>query len=118
MPFRYDIEGLDKDMDIDMTEISKLYDEYFIEMKSNIQESIKLYGSEDFARLERVIHNMKGISSSLNINDIYAAANDLDAKLKRGYFDTASADMDNFIKLFIAAEKDIRGFFKQNAVNL
>lgn len=118
IPFRYDITGLAKDMDIDLATISNLYTEYFAEMKANIEESIKLYGSRDFIKLERVIHNIKGISVSLNVNDIYDAANKFDMKLKRDDFDTVTTDINNIINLYNAAKKDIIAFFKQNAVNI
>jgi hypothetical protein len=118
IPFKYDIIGLAKDMDIDLAAISNLYNEYFLEMKTNIQESQELYKSENWARLERVIHNIKGISISLNIDDIYTVSNKLDTNLKLGNYDTAAFNINNIRELFNAAENDIKEFFKQNSIRL
>jgi hypothetical protein len=118
IPFRYDIIGLAKDMDIDLAAISNLYSEYFLEMKINLQESRDYYSNKNWLKLERIMHNIKGISISLNIDDIYNVSNELDTALKLGNYNTAAFDIDNISELFNNAENDIREFFRQNTIRI
>jgi HPt (histidine-containing phosphotransfer) domain-containing protein len=114
--FRYDIEGLAKDMEVELSTLSTLYSEYFHEMKINIEESKTLANSEDWFRLERVIHNIKGISTSLNISDIYSFSNKLDVNLKNGKTDAAINDINTINELFNACENSVRQFFKEKEI--
>lgn len=116
--FRYDIEGLIKDMQIDLNTISALYTEYFLEMKINLQESRNFFANKNWDMLERVIHNIKGVSTSLNIYDIYLISNKLDINLKQGNYSTVDLDINSISELFNAAERDIRDFFKQNDIRI
>jgi hypothetical protein len=79
--FRYDINIITEDMEVDLKSISALYSEYFLEMKDNLNKSKNLCKSGEYKKLERVIHNIKWISYSLNILDIYTVANKLDIEL-------------------------------------
>lgn len=116
--FRYDIEGLAKDMEIDLSTISPLYAEYFLEMKTNLEESRKYFATKNWDRLQRVMHNIKGISTSLNVDDVYLVSNRLDINLKQGIYSTAELDINNISELFNIAENDIREFLKQNDIRI
>lgn len=115
---RYDIEGLARDMEIELGDLPALYSEYFLEMRINLQESRAMYNIKDWDKLERVIHNIKGISTSLNVDDVYLLSNKLDNKLKGANFDNVLPDIDYITDLFIAAENDIKEFFKQNDIKI
>ncbi|MTK12850.1 MAG: hypothetical protein F8N39_12430 [Clostridiaceae bacterium] len=115
---RYDIEGLAKDMEVDLTTISTLYSEYFLEMKENIYKSETPCAKEDYASLERIIHNIKGTSISLNIKDIYYTSLSLDNQLKNNKCEQATYGINTINELFNEAEKDIKEFFHQNGIEL
>lgn len=110
--FRYDIKGLCEDIGVSYEDIYSLYLEYFSEMKGNIQECKALCESKAWDRLEREVHNMKGISINLNITDVYTACNTLDYQLRTGEYGSAFKNLDYIYKLFDKAENDIKEFFK------
>ena len=113
---RYDIEGFANDLEVDLLTISTLYSEYLLEMKINIEESMDFLKKKDWHMLQHKVHNMKGISSTLRVDDIYSAANDLDMDLKRGECLKAEESILSIINLFNLAEKDIKHFFHQNNI--
>ncbi|MDP4146357.1 MAG: hypothetical protein Q8936_18060 [Bacillota bacterium] len=117
-PCKYNIMELVEDMGVSITDISSLYSEYITEMRSNIQESKFLCSEKDWTRLERVIHNMKGISTSLNITDLYEVSAALDKQLKLGKYDDVQNDINHIEELFNIAEKDIKEFFKQHSITI
>jgi HPt (histidine-containing phosphotransfer) domain-containing protein len=115
---RYDIDALIKMLGVEFSDVSPLYLEYFFEMKENIQESKALCKEKDWNRLQRIVHNMKGISVSLNVNDLYAASTNLDIQLKKGLYDTVAQAIEDIQELFNAAELEIRDFFKQQGISI
>jgi HPt (histidine-containing phosphotransfer) domain-containing protein len=118
VPFRYKIEDLAADMEVDLLTVSTLYTEYFIEMKQCIYKSKNLCTAKDWQKLERVIHNIKGISNSLNIDDIYNVSNELDNELNRHIYDNIDKFLENINNLFLICEKDIKKFFRLNSIIL
>ncbi|MDP4090238.1 MAG: Hpt domain-containing protein [Bacillota bacterium] len=116
--FRYNIEGLAADMEIDLAELTSLYSEYFIEMRINIQESKALRANNDWVKLERIIHNMKGISTSLNVDDVYLMAAKLDNKLRSANYENIENDINFIVELYNRAENDIMEFFKEKDMKI
>lgn len=116
--FRYDIKGFAADMEIDLRSVSALYSEYFHEMKENISKSRELGSTGEWQKFQRVIHNIKGISSSLNILDIYDISSKLDIELINNKYDNALMFLNIISNLFNTCEKDIKQFFKQNDITI
>ncbi|HEY5561618.1 MAG TPA: hypothetical protein VIK72_07655 [Clostridiaceae bacterium] len=115
---RYNIQGLADDMEVNLSTLSSLYSEFFHEMKINIEESKDLCNSKDWWKLQRVIHNIKGISSCLYIEDIYDISNKLDIELKKQAYENALPDITSINNLLISSETDIKEFFKKNGINM
>ena len=116
--FRYNIKGLADDMEVSLGTLASLYSEFFHEMKINIQESKELCISKDWRKLERVIHNIKGISSCLYISDIYDSSQKLDTELKKQNYETTSFDINYMNTLLATCEIDIKEFFKKDGINI
>lgn len=114
--FKYNIEGLANDMEIDLPTISTLYAEFFFEMKANINETKILSKNGDWKNVEEILHNIKGICTSLNIDDLYNIVNKLDSELKRKIYDNVMIYLDSIINLFVSCENDIREFFKEKNI--
>lgn len=110
--FRYDIKGLCEDIGVPYEDIASLFSEYFSEMKDNIQECKTLYINRDWMKLEREVHNMKGISVNLNVTDVYNTCTTLDYQLRTYQYENINTNLEKIYELYNAAENDIREFFK------
>jgi len=117
-PFRYDIKGLAADMEVDLQVLSSLYSEFFHEMKLNIEESKSLCINEDWMKLQRVIHNIKGISACLNVNDLYTISHKLDIELKNQKYENIFTNITFIGNLFNSSEFDIKDFFKKYGISI
>jgi len=115
-PFRYNIKELADDMEVTLETLSSLYSEFFHEMKIDIQESRALTLSKDWPKLQRIIHNIKGISTCLNIHDIYYVSQKLDMDLKINKYETVLSDVNSINDFFNSCETDIREYFKNNEI--
>lgn len=115
---KYNIEAFAEELGVDLKTISSLYANYFIEMKSETGEMIKLFDEKNWTMLERVVHNIKGVSANLYINDVYEAASVFDALLrdkKTEYSDKYISIIEMLIK---EAEITVREFFTGKGVEL
>lgn len=112
---RYDIEGLMKDIGLELREIAVLYHEYFTEMRSNIFDAKMLISGEQWEKFGRVVHNMKGISVSLNVADVYEALVSLDREIKNNIHIRAAQRLESIEELFHEAEEYIKEYIKHNS---
>lgn len=113
MEIKYDIEGLAKELEIDIEGIVGLYASYFEEMKSEITDMKEHLVKHDWKMLERVIHNIKGVSINLNISDVYSEAEKFDILLKKDVTENAGDYVDSIAHLIENAEVEIQRFFSE-----
>ena len=115
---RYDIQGLADELEVELSDIVKLYSNYIEEMASEIEEMQKFLLKKDWVMLERVVHNIKGVSANLNIEDVFNEAEAFDNLLKKGVADDSGYYVNNIETLLKAAENEIKSFFAQYGLAL
>lgn len=118
IPYRYDIEGFAKELEVEFRTLVDLYREYFNEMKSEITEAKRFADSSDWVMLERTVHNIKGISANLVINDIYEEAKTLDTCLKSNMTENAAAFITQIENLLFQAEIEVKRIFTNKELEL
>jgi len=111
--FRYDIDGLAKELEVDLEDILGLYASYFEEMNSSITELETNNSQENWAMLQRAIHNIKGVSANLRIEDVFVEAEKLDHLLKANSYSEAGDYIKSIIKLIEKAEQDVKNYFNE-----
>lgn len=115
---RYDIASLAEELDVSMAEIAPLFASYIGEMKSEASDMLAYLSKCDWGMLQRVVHNIKGVSANLNINDVYEGAAFFDALLKQNRVEEAARHVASIIGLLNNAEREIRNFFWYYGYNL
>jgi HPt (histidine-containing phosphotransfer) domain-containing protein len=80
--------GIDKDTVIELLGI------YCCEMSEEMQKIEGFLENQDWSGLQRTIHNVKGVSANLYLQDMFQAAEVIDLKLKKNDYN----DIENFIK--------------------
>lgn len=115
---KYDIEGLANELEVDLESIIGLYSSYFEEMKSEIDSMKGFLMKRDWYMLQRVVHNIKGVSANLGINDVFAEAEKFDILLKNNENDKANIYSENIEKMIASAESEIRKYFDGKGLSL
>lgn len=110
---RYDIEGLANELEVDIGDIATLFLNYFYEMKSEIVAIQQHLSVRNWNMLERVVHNIKGVSANLNVSDVYEEAAVFDILLKQNKTDDADIHVQKLARLLTNSEKEIREFFNE-----
>ncbi len=113
---RYNIDGLISELEIELEDAAELYRSYEMEMKEEIEAMEELCSSKDYEKLERVIHNIKGVSANLGINDVYQTAADFDIKLKNGITDSADVNVAYLVLMIKNSIEEIKVFFNNKGL--
>ena len=116
--YRYDIKGLAEELEFEIEDISMLFSKYFEEIKDNITDMKKYLEQRDWSMLERVIHNIKGVSVNLNILDVHEEAAAFDMLLKENKTDDAHVHVDKLVELLHDSENEIKKIFLQMGLRL
>ena len=110
---RYDIQGLADELEADISDIAVLFLNYIGEMKEEVGSIQDFLSKKDWNMLQRVVHNIKGVSANLHIDDVYKAAAEFDADLKHQKTQRAEDHAKRLTGLLKGAEDEIRKFFSE-----
>lgn len=115
---RYDIKGLQQELEIDISDLATLFSSYINEMQSEIAELYKYLSDGDFNMLQRVVHNIKGVSANLWIEDVQKLASDFGDMLKRGDTFESGSQISLLLRTINEAQYEIRKYFSQYGYSL
>ena len=115
---KYNIEGLAKELEVELESIVDLYSSYIQEMKEEMTELNAYLEKADWTMLERVVHNIKGVSVNLNIMDVYEEAEKFDVLLKKNITSDSHLCVGKLIKLINESEIEIIKFFNENGFKM
>lgn len=115
---RYDIDELIEEMEVGEENIWELYKSYFWEMRENIDDISKCLKANELEKVERILHNIKGVSINLNILDVHKEASSFSEKIKLGLEEKYEDYLNNLTHLLNGAEKEVKNFFKEKGISL
>lgn len=115
---RYDIKGLAEELEFEVDDIAGLFSKYFEEMATDISDMQKYLSNSDWYMLERVVHNIKGVSINLNIHDVFEEASEFDVLLKQSKAEGAALHVSKLAELINSAEIEIRKKFLEMDITL
>ena len=111
------LEDLIRDIGINKDTMVELLKIYCSEMSEEMQQ-VKLYlSSKEWTGLERTVHNIKGISANLYLQDMFKAAEVLDLKLKKNDYNGIENSIYNMLDTFNATLKSIHIISAQHVLN-
>ncbi|MCX8132054.1 MAG: Hpt domain-containing protein [Clostridia bacterium] len=116
--FRYDIEGLAEGLGVSIEDISGLFASYFNEMQGEINDMRQFLECSDWDMLERVVHNVKGVSANLGITDVFEEAERFDVLLKSRETKNSAKYVDSLEQLINSAKEEIKDYFCQRGCAL
>lgn len=115
---KYNIQALIEEMEVSNEDMRDLYRSYFNEAKENIKDIEELIEKGDWDKIERVIHNIKGVSVNLNIKDVYRASISFYDCIKNGIIYNGKVQVKILTNLLMEAEKEVRIYFEQKGISL
>jgi chemotaxis protein histidine kinase CheA len=110
---KYDITGFSTDLGLSIKEISELYYELINELNLALLELKTLVDGQDYTKIQKIIHNIKGVSGNYRINDIYNETTRINDLLSSNDYSTLKKDLTNLFAICIDAQNEIRFFFEQ-----
>lgn len=110
---KYDIEGLASELEVTLSDLAPLFSSYFDEMSEAAGEMELFLLDGEWNKLQRVVHNIKGVSVNLGIKDVYSAAGVLDALLKEGEYQEAGIHVKIVLSILADARENIEKYFEE-----
>ena len=114
----YDIIGFTQDLGLTIEEVSKLYAELINEINSALLELNFLINKRDLVKIQKIIHNIKGVSGNYRISDIYRETTKINDALKSTNYSTLEKDLNHLFDVSNMAIIEIKSFFKQNSISI
>lgn len=113
---KYDIAGFAHDLGLNMREVSEFYAELINEINSALLELKILMNKRDLVMIQKIIHNIKGVSGNYRINDIYEETSKINDALRVDNYNTLEKDLNNLFNISDTALQEIKDFFKQKSI--
>jgi HPt (histidine-containing phosphotransfer) domain-containing protein len=107
------IEDLTCNIGIDKDTVIELLDIYCRDMSEEIQRVKLFHTNQDWVGLQRTIHNIKGVSANLYLQDMFKAAEQLDERLKKCDFKGIEHCIQDLLHTFDETLKSINIISKQ-----
>ena len=114
----YDITGFTHDLGLTIEEVSKFYAELISEINSALLELKFLMTKKDLVKIQKIIHNIKGVSGNYRITDIYRETSKINDALKKNNYTSLEKDLNHLFDISDMAIKEIKKFFKQRSISI
>lgn len=120
---RYDLKGFSDDLGLPIEDISDLFSDFIMEINSEISKeknilSEIILSKKSLTELERINHNIKGISANYRILDIYEETLKISDALRNVDVAYLKPLFDNFFVISENAVREIACYFEENCISL
>lgn len=110
--YKNNIEELAEEFELSIEDLKDLYSTYLIDIKEYIKKIEVLYIEKLWSELFRNIHNIKGMTANLRLDDVFHESSKLCKGLKEGSLPN-KRDIDKFLKLLETSYEKINSLFLQ-----
>ena len=115
---KYDITGFICDLGLPLEEASKFYAELIHEINIAILELKILINKNDSVSIQKIIHNLKGVSGNYRISDVYSETTKINDTLKIAGYNTLEKDLNHLFHVCTMAIKEIRSYFNERSISI
>lgn len=115
---KYDIVGFANDLGLSIEDISDLYAELIHELNSALLELKILINDKNPPKIQKIIHNIKGVSGNYRLTDLYEETSKINDALKNSEYADFEKDLNHLVNISYAAIKEITNFFKQKSISI
>ena len=96
---QYDITGFTHDLGLSMKEVSGFYAELINEINSALLELKVLINKKDLVKIQKIIHNIKGVSGNYRLIDIYEESTKINDSLKSINYTEFEKDLNHLFNI-------------------
>gem|GEM_PF-1855406 len=115
---KYDIVGFANDLGLSIEDISDLYAELIHELNSALLELKILMNDKNLPKIQKIIHNIKGVSGNYRLTDLYEETSKINDALKNSEYADFEKDLNHLVNISYAAIKEITIFFKRKSISI
>lgn len=115
---KYDIVGFAHDLGLGIEDVSELYAELVHELDSALLELKILMVDRDFTKIQKIVHNIKGVSGNYRLTDLYEETSKINDALKISDYPYFEKDLNHLFSITYAAIKEITNFFKRKSISI
>lgn len=96
---------------IDEETSKELYEVFMEELLQEKEKLINRYSSQEYEKLGRTVHNIKGISASYKAHPVYEMARLIDMSIKVGEFDRIKNNFGELLNAIDNVVRDIKAHY-------
>lgn len=115
---KYDIVGFAHDLGLTIEDVSELYAELVHELNSALLELKILMEDKDIPKIQKIIHNIKGVSGNYRLTDLYEETSKINDALKTPDYPDFEKDLNHLFNIAYGAIKEITNFFKRKSISI
>lgn len=101
----YDIIGFSNDLGLNLQQVSELYAELINEFNLALSELKTAMIGSDLENIQKIIHNLKGLSGNYRITDIYEETTKINNLLKNSNYNNIESHLSNLLTVISIALK-------------
>lgn len=115
---KYDIVGFSHDLGLSIEGASELYSELVHELNVALLELKVLMGDKDLVKIQKIVHNIKGVSGNYRLTDLYDETSKINDALKNPEYPDFEKDLNRLFNITYGTIKDITNFFKRKSISI
>lgn len=100
--------SLSDEIGIDEESVTKLLSIYVEEMTEEMQQVKNSLHNQDWAFLQKTIHNIKGVSANLYLQNMFKASEEVDLLLKNNNYKNIDHKIQNLLDVFCNTQNNIQ----------
>ncbi|WP_088228366.1 Hpt domain-containing protein [Desulfosporosinus sp. FKB] len=116
---RYDLKGFSDELGLPLKDTADLFSEFITEIKNELSQAENVLTNNNLEELQRINHNIKGISANFKILDLYEQTCKI-SKVLKSSCDNLSLQslLNNLFIIYENAVQEITAFFAYQGIDI
>ncbi|KLU67314.1 hypothetical protein DEAC_c05260 [Desulfosporosinus acididurans] len=118
-PCRYDLKGFSDELGLPLKDTAELFSEFIKEIKDELSKAENVLISNNVEELQRINHNIKGISANFKILDLYEQTCKISKTLKNSCdILSLQSQLNDLFIIYENAVQEITAFFAYHGIDI
>ncbi|WP_088187008.1 Hpt domain-containing protein [Desulfosporosinus sp. FKA] len=118
-PCRYDLKGFSDELGLPLKDTAELFSEFIKEIKDELSKAENVLINNNVEELQRINHNIKGISANFKILDLYEQTCKISKTLKNSCdILSLQSQLNDLFIIYENAVQEITAFFAYHGIDI